>query len=150
MELNAEASARYRKGTEKMKHEYRLVKVAKSDGPNAQTDPNRLGGGHLPGERQDREVWIEQPTRQSHPGRWIAGIAAVLLIVVMAVWMTHVSGAIHQLNQTTAANSHMLQQQSTQLSGIRASLNFISQQITHLQNQIQYDFSLAMSYFTHH
>ena len=88
MELNTRRSTRYRKGTEKMKHEYRMVKVAKSDGPNAQTDPNRIGSAHMMREQPDREVWMERPTRQSHVGRWIAGLAALALIVVIAVWMT--------------------------------------------------------------
>lgn len=130
-----------------MKHEYRVVKVAQSNGPHHQ----QQNSSNLGTEGQEREIWVqESEPRRNHVILWILGIAAVALIVIMAVWMTGVSSSLAHTNQVVTQNSQGLSHMSNQLSGIQAALSAIKQQLNQLQMQINNFFTATMNYLTHH
>lgn len=64
------------------------------------------------------------------------GLAAVILIALAGVWMSHVSGSLSHLNHTAQHNAQSLAHQSAQLSGIRAQLHLVSQQLSQLSQQM--------------
>ena len=130
-----------------MKHQYRVVKVAQSNGPNHQHQNN----SNLGTEGQEREIWIqESEPRRNRPIPWILGIAGVVFIVIMAVWMTGVSASLAHTNKVVTQNSQALGHMSNQLSGIQAALSAMQQQLSQLQMQVNNFFTTIMNYLTHH
>ncbi|WDL96026.1 hypothetical protein [Alicyclobacillus sp. ALC3] len=122
-----------------MAQKYRLVRVDESDNPShEQSHVSRNGQGSNQG-----TMYVQEPTK-SHPLRWILGIAAVIVIALVAVWMTDVSTSISHLGQLTAQNGHSLSQDSTKLSGIQAGLNALSRQFYHMQAEMQRFFTAVM------
>lgn len=127
------------KGTDTMAQKYRLVRVDESDNPsNEQSHVSRHGQG-----RSQDAQYIQEPTK-SHPLRWILGIAAVIAITLVAVWMNVVSTSLSHLGQLTAQNAHTLSQNSSKLSGIQAGLNALSHQFYQMQAEMQRFFTAIM------
>ena len=111
-------------------------------------DPHRQGGVHDP-YNVDNQYAAAQHARMASKPRygWIwtlVGMAAVVLIVVAAVWMSGVSGSLHHLNQTAQQNASSLARQSAQLTGIQARLQQISQQLSLISQQISTFFGNIM------
>ena len=103
-------------------------------------DPYREGGVEYP-YHAENQYGAEQHARMAmkprHGWLWaLVGMAAVVLIVVAAVWMSGVSGSLHHLNQTAQQSASSLAHQSAQLTGIQAQLQQLSQQWSLISQQI--------------
>lgn len=125
------------------KHQYRLVKVEKSDGPtHEQNHQTNLG---TPG--REPEVWVRESS--SHPLLWMIGIVAIALIVAAVLWMSHVSTALAHTNAVVTHNAEMLGRTSSQLATLQAKLSAIGQQLKQLQSHIANYFTTLMNAVQH-
>lgn len=77
---------------------------------------------------------------------WVLGTVVVALIVVVAVWMSHVSTSLTHANQLAASNAAALGHVSNQLTGIQAQLAAIGQQLSQIENQIRVFFTMVMQH----
>lgn len=99
------------------------------------------------------QVYIIRESAQTvhsfHAGRWIV-LAVVLLVIVMAVWMTSVSGTLGHLQATTTQNSQVLSNQQAHLSAISEALASIQQSLATLSAQISSFFSSVITLLSRH
>lgn len=89
-------------------------------------------------------------TRARHAWWWVVlGIAAVCAVIV-AIWMTSVSGTLSHVQSAVVANSDALSAQQAHLSAISQMLAGISQSLSNLSREMASFFTTVIGLLSRH
>lgn len=88
--------------------------------------------------------------RKRHTLFWLISALIVCVVMIVATWMTSVSGALSHVQSTVTQNGGVLSQQQAHLDVISQMLTEISNSLSHLRAQMSNLFTTIITLLSHH